>query len=136
MWKPTRHERIRQHEAKKLVKRVEKRKAERERIALDQKYRTEAYWRDHGMCRATGKWLPLHDSNITKVAHSHHVIFRSRGPELPDSASRRITVSFSIHEMIHALHCLTVEGDPDTCVTFTQTNPETGRVVRVWESRI
>lgn len=135
-WKPTFHERVRAKEAKRAAKRAQKRHEELERIRQDQEWRAQAYERDGGRCRATGVWLPLHHPSLMKVAHSHHVIWKSQAPGMPDGPHRRITICFKVHEMIHALKCLDVEGDPDHTVTFTERDPETGKVVRQWDSTV
>lgn len=131
--KSTFHERAERKEAQ----RVEKLRATRMRKSVERLLREHnralAYDRDGGKCRATGKWLPFRHSSLLQVAHSHHVIFLSRGGS--DGPENRITVCFAIHKMIHH-GLLDVTGDPNSTVTFTEKNLETGAIVRVWDSAV
>lgn len=132
--KPTFHERVERKEERRKAKAADTRARKFiERMASEDN-RRKAYERDGGKCRGTGKWLPFKHSSIFKVAHSHHVIFLSLGGK--DGPENRLTISYGIHRMIHHDRCLTIAGDPNGTVEFTETNPETGKVVRSWKSTV
>lgn len=132
--KPTFHERVERKEARRKAKAAEATLRRYAKRQVSDEQRRLAYVRDGGKCRATGKWLPFKHSSIFKVAHSHHVVFLSIGGK--DGPENRITVCYAIHRMIHHDRCLSITGDPNGTVEFTETNPETGKVVRVWTSTV
>lgn len=106
---------------------------QREKLAaakLQRQYRTTTYNRDGGLCRATGEPVYLEHPDPFKVAHCHHIVYRSaQGSNLPHN---RVTLSPKAHQLEHDGR-LDIAGDPNGVLFFTQRDTK-GRVVRTWES--
>lgn len=101
-----------------------------EAAKLQRQYRITTYNRDGGMCRATGEPVYLEHPDPFKVAHCHHIVYRSaQGSDLPHN---RVTLSPKAHQLEHDGR-LDITGDPNKTLFFTQRDTK-GRVVRTWES--
>lgn len=92
--------------------------------------RFACYLRDHRRCRAFGTPLLFETDNLTKLAHSHHIIHKSAGGS--DEAFNRATLSPRAHELHHAGQ-LTITGDGNGRLQFTLRDKK-GIVLRVWEA--
>lgn len=94
--------------------------------------------RDGGCCRICGRALKFNCDDPREDADAHHIIFRSAGG--PNETWNLITVcAFPCHRQIHRRMpnlWLEVEGNGDEEVSIQSINPETGRVIRQWESRL
>lgn len=121
----------------KHAKRVAKSRAKR---ALDAKAAAEwdvlkraVYERDKGRCRVCGHARKLRSENPLDESDAHHIVFRSAGGE--NTTTNLVTVcSWPCHRHIHE-HRLSVTGSGDGEIVIQEIHPETGRVVRQWESR-
>lgn len=70
-----------------------------EAARADREIRFHCYLRDHRRDRAFGTPLLFETENLKKLAHNHHIRFRSAGGS--DDPSNRLTVSFLAHQLIH-----------------------------------
>lgn len=94
--------------------------------------RLDVYTRDRGFCRAFRVAVVFEGEYAPTRSHCHHILFRSQGGT--DEPSNLATLSQRAHAMIHDTGELTVEGDANGTLTFTQTDLNTGRTVNTWES--
>lgn len=132
--KPSRlPEQIRKHE-RKQSRRNAKAEADRVEAAISSELRAQAFRRDRGRCRVLGAVLVLHTDNPLKLAHAHHVIFRSLGG--PDELWNLATISPLAHDFIHKPKSqrITVEGNADETLTCRLIEMETGKVLQEWLS--
>lgn len=135
MWKPLPgsgrlERRNRKRELAVAVTKAEKR-AELQAAEDWRERRLEVYTRDHGTDRSFGIALIFEGDSLTTRAQIHHILYRSHGGS--DDMSNLVTLSQKAHQMIHDGE-LTVEGDANGTLTFTQKDLNTGRTVNTWES--
>lgn len=132
--KPSKVARIeKKHETKAAVSKA-RGKAEKEDLARKAAIREACYVRDHGRCRACEKPVELRHDNWLRLAECHHMKYRSQ--QGSDELSNRITFCQKCHEDEHKKNKLQVKGDPNDVLHFTALNPETGQVLRVWQSEV
>lgn len=131
--KPTRLSRdVAKYERQRDRMRERRAVEKREREAW-MKVRAEVYARDGGICRALGIRLKLRADDPMLIAQAHHILFRSLGGQ--DVPENLICLSPEAHALVHGLNrSLWISGDGNGLVTFTRKNPETGRVIEVWDS--
>lgn len=102
----------------------------REEIEAEKQRRIECFKRDHGRCRAFGTRLQLVTDNVFKLAHCHHIVFRSHGGS--DELFNRCILSPKAHDLLHKEGRLKIEGaDAWKELTFTLLDSK-GRIERVW----
>lgn len=117
-----RHQRIAQTKREQLI-------LKREEIAEEKQRRIECFARDKGRCRAFGTLLQLVTDNALKLAHCHHIKFRSQ--QGSDDLFNRCILSPQAHELVHAGR-LKIEGeDANQPLTFTLRDSK-GVVQKVW----
>jgi len=109
--------------------------AAREARQVDRAVRYACFLRDRRCCRAYGTPLAFDTDNLFKLAHNHHLVFRSAGGS--DGAENRITLSPQAHRLMHGGY-LTAEGDGNGAVRFTEyAFVGTAReIVREWVSAV
>lgn len=100
-------------------------------MLVSSQLRKEAYARDGGRCRVTGVPLKLVSENPELVAHGHQVIFKSAGGK--DELWNIATVAPRVHEGIHQ-HKYDVEGNANDTLIVRESDLETGKTTREWES--
>jgi 5-methylcytosine-specific restriction endonuclease McrA len=129
--KPSRLERL----LSKFTRRKTREKQARQKKAAEYiewtRLRAKVFQRDKGRCRAFGTPVAFSSPDPKKLAHVHHVIYRSAGGS--NELDNLILLSLPAHEMVHQMGTLDVTGDGNALVTFTLKNLETGKVIRVWE---
>ena len=135
MWKPRpgsgRLERkLRKRELAVAVTKADK-QGEIKAAEIWRERRLEVYTRDHGTDRAFGVALIFEGDNVETCAQCHHIVYRSHGGS--DETGNLCTLSQKAHRMIHDGE-LSIQGDADDTLTFTQKDLTTGRIVRTWES--
>lgn len=95
----------------KRERRIAKDKAKRAQRAEDAKVyealRLEIYRRDLGLCRSCGMTVELHTSNIFKLAHLHHIVYRSAGGG--DTPENLVILCASCHNDEHR-HAIDITG--------------------------
>ena len=92
--------------------------------------RRRIYARDGGRCRATGKPVDLTTDNPWRLAHVHHVVFRSVGGT--NDTGNLVTLCADAHDLIHR-HLLTIAGNADEMLLFTRFQGN-GQIARMWHS--
>jgi 5-methylcytosine-specific restriction endonuclease McrA len=108
--KPSRLDRLGRKNTKRLAKaRAKRLKDERDRFTW-QLVRAAVYNRDGGKCRVCQKALMLHSRDPYQEAHTHHVVYRSRGGT--DEMSNLVTICGLHHAMEHQ-HTLGITGTAD-----------------------
>lgn len=129
--KPSKLDRQMRKHAAKTARQSNKRKATRVKWGEEAAIRKACYIRDGGKCRATGVDLRLITDNPAKLAHCHHIVFRSAGGS--DQMHNRITLSPIVHEQIHR-HEVDCDGDGNGAVTFTVRDCVSGQIRERWTS--
>lgn len=108
------------------------RKVEREEAAAWTAIRHLVYLRDHRRCRAFGTPTIFLTDDLFKLAHVHHILYRSQGGG--DTLDNLILLGYAAHKLVHD-GLLDIFGDANGKVTFKQYEYAGGtrRLVRTWE---
>lgn len=110
-----RSERQTRRQARKRVTDADDRNAKAAARASDLAIRFACFLRDGRKCRAFGTPLLFETDNLAKLAHNHHVVYRSAGGS--DAAENRITLSPRAHALVHET-LLTIEMNAFGSITF------------------
>lgn len=105
-------------------------KADKARLAA---IREACFMRDHGRCRSCNRELELMGVYALKVAHAHHLTYRSQ--QGSDELSNRCILCPKCHEAEH-LGKLEISGDPNGVLRFTERQGESGKAGRTWTSEV
>lgn len=133
LWKPSPLEVAERKAQRKVSRRAAKLALERAEREYQQAIRLQVFIRDGFRCRACDALVKLYSDNPLTVGHAHHVVYRSAGGS--DELHNRLLLCAYCHDREHR-HLLRITGTPDATVTFEQFNPETGRLLRTWESTV
>lgn len=110
-----------------------KRQADMDAAKADKPVRYQSFLLDNRRCRAYGTPLLFETDNVLKLAHCHHIKFKSAGGG--DELSNRVTLGPVAHRKVHEGE-LDMTGDRFAVLTFTEYEFRGGtrRIVRTWES--
>ncbi len=129
--KPSRFDRT----VDKHKRQVKKRSAKRDEHKVEREYwrviTEHIFLRDRGLCRACGVTVRPKHPNPARVAHVHHIVYRSAGGS--DHKSNLVLVCARCHDLEHR-HIYSMAGNGDELVTVTLRNAETGRTVSQHDS--
>ena len=95
--------------------------------------RKAIYQRDMGLCRACGREVKVLSENPLLQSHCHHIVYLSAGGT--DARDNLVTLCAVCHAHEHA-HVLRITGHGDARIDLVKIHPETGRVLRAWESEV
>ncbi len=130
--KPSKLARLVSKVEKRILKSRAKREAEKVARAAWDWMRRQIYVRDDGKCRVCGRVVHLQHANPLRIAHVHHVIYRSAGG--PDETWNLCLLCCYCHDAEHVQKTLDINGNADLCLSIDVRHPESFRVLEVKES--
>ena len=106
---------------RKRQKRLEKARLARHKRLVESlendRIRREVYARDKGKCRVCGSPVLLHTADDWKLAHVHHIRYRSAGGT--DTLDNLCLLDLRCHALEHE-HTLDIQGDANDTLTITR----------------
>lgn len=106
-WKPSPLTRALLRFARLTGRRSARKAAQRAARLDDAAIRLVCFTRDKGACRICGLALKFQTDNPLKLAHNHHIVYRSAGGS--SAAENRITLCAMCHEDEHQ-HKIVISG--------------------------